>query len=444
MKQRKPKSRGESPKPRSRARPKRALTNVGGKVERRGDPVAAELLDRALKVAPGSGLDRWTHGFHTYPARMHPDTAGRLVRQLSQPGQSVLDPFCGSGTVVLEALIAGRLARGRDLSPLAVRLARLRCAVTSETQRRALRNEARRISDLAETRSAQRPNRLAGPSSKEQVLFTPEVFLELSWLRLLLTEEQDLFAREALEMVLSSILVKASHRVSDTDRRVFSRPGPKFRATRRFRDRAGELSERLAHLARDFWAKREQVAKRHNRETDSAQPLRPLLPRAELELDDARTLSSVADGSVDVVITSPPYPNVYDYADHHAIRTQWLGLDDHKVRAGEIGARRSFSQVAQGLEQWESDGRAWVATLARVLRPGGRAAILGGDGASPAGAILFDECLFRWAAQSGLTFLAAASQTRPAFDPETRHAFRGDDRREHLILLERPGPTPDR
>src|SRR5712664_629486 len=108
---------------------RRALTHVGGKIETGGDYEAARMLSEALDVPPNEGEDEdparaHVHGFHAYPARMHPLTAARLVQRLVPPRGRVLDPFCGSGTVLVEARLAGRDAMGSDLNPLAVKLAR--------------------------------------------------------------------------------------------------------------------------------------------------------------------------------------------------------------------------------------------------------------------------------------------------------------------------------
>src|SRR5580704_18912045 len=94
---------------------RRSLTHVGGSVETVGDRADAEWLAHALKVAPATDEENDparvdVHGFHTYPARMHPDTAARLVRAFAAEGETVLDPFCGSGTVLVEAMIARRRA----------------------------------------------------------------------------------------------------------------------------------------------------------------------------------------------------------------------------------------------------------------------------------------------------------------------------------------------
>ena len=107
---------------------RRSLTNVGGAVETSGDREEARNLAHAIDVAPeteSEAPDRaHVHGFHAYPARAHPVTARRLVEQYCPEGGTVLDPFCGSGTILIEAMLAGRAAIGTDLNPLAVMLAR--------------------------------------------------------------------------------------------------------------------------------------------------------------------------------------------------------------------------------------------------------------------------------------------------------------------------------
>jgi SAM-dependent methyltransferase len=401
---------------------KRSLSRVGGPVERIGDPAAAARLAHALDVEPNAGLDRWTHGFHTWPARMHPDTAARLAAFLARPGDPVLDPFCGGGTVLLEALVAGARPTGRDLNPLAVRLARLRCARTSETQRRALRDAAHRIAGHAAGRA--RMGALPGDDDDPDRSpdagdgpFDGRTRLQLAWIRALLRAERDPFARETLELVLSSILVKVSCRASDTDPRELPRCNPPGAAASIFLHRADELSRRLKDLARRLAAP---------------------APPPDLAVDDARTLRTVPDGSIAAVITSPPYPNVYDYADQHALRAAWLGIDGAAFERDEIGSRRSFRDPRRGLQRWEDDGKAWTAAIARVLRPGGRAAILGGDGATPLGPVRFDEHLARWARAGGLETVASAAQRRPPTDAESRRAFRDAPRREHLVLLRKP------
>ncbi len=60
-----------------------------------------------------------THGIHYYPARMIPQIANRLICNYSKPYDLILDPFCGSGTVLLECKLLNRNSIGFDINPLA-------------------------------------------------------------------------------------------------------------------------------------------------------------------------------------------------------------------------------------------------------------------------------------------------------------------------------------
>ena len=129
---------------------KRALVNVGGAVETAGDPALAARLVDALTLRPGERDATLTHPFHAYPARLHPEVARALVAALAPArGQTVLDPFCGSGTVLVEALAAGHRALGRDLSPLAVELATVKTAVLAADARRAIVEATRSAAERA-------------------------------------------------------------------------------------------------------------------------------------------------------------------------------------------------------------------------------------------------------------------------------------------------------
>src|SRR5688500_10004053 len=66
----------------------------------------------------------YTHTFYRYPARFSPQFAAAAIEEFSKPGDVVLDPFVGSGTTLVEAMIAGRHAIGSDISPLATFITR--------------------------------------------------------------------------------------------------------------------------------------------------------------------------------------------------------------------------------------------------------------------------------------------------------------------------------
>ena len=67
---------------------------------------------------------RRLHRLDKYPAKMIPHMARFLIDRVSDPGDTVLDPFCGTGTVVREAIELRRNAIGLDVNPLAVLVSR--------------------------------------------------------------------------------------------------------------------------------------------------------------------------------------------------------------------------------------------------------------------------------------------------------------------------------
>jgi hypothetical protein len=92
---------------------KRSLTHTGGRCRLSGDPALAAPLAHCLAVDPAAPLP-FTHGFHAYPARMHPETARRVIATF--PGGRIVDPFVGAGTTAVEAVRAGRPFTGFDIS----------------------------------------------------------------------------------------------------------------------------------------------------------------------------------------------------------------------------------------------------------------------------------------------------------------------------------------
>jgi DNA modification methylase len=69
-------------------------------------------------------VDEPPHSFYKYPARFSPVFAREAIKAFSKPGDTVVDPFCGGGTSLVEAVALGRKAAGFDISSLAVFLSR--------------------------------------------------------------------------------------------------------------------------------------------------------------------------------------------------------------------------------------------------------------------------------------------------------------------------------
>jgi hypothetical protein len=74
---------------------------------------------RPVRLRFRKDSNRLTHYLFRYPAKFHPPIAASLVETYSRPGDVVLDPFCGSATLLVEARVRGRSGVGLDIDPVA-------------------------------------------------------------------------------------------------------------------------------------------------------------------------------------------------------------------------------------------------------------------------------------------------------------------------------------
>lgn len=399
---------------------RRSLSQFGGAVTSRGEPALAALLERAWRAADGGG-DRLehplTHGFHAYPARAHPQLVRLLVRELSPPSGRVLDPFCGSGTVLVEAFAAGRRALGFDVNGVAVRLAYLKSRRTGAGFRTALARAAQAV--------ARRGNAAVRANEEEAVAelpalllewFAPHVARELDALGRTIDRERDPALHGALLLVLSSLLMKVSRREAETSERVLERRIAAGAATQLFAERTEELVQGLAALAA---ASREAG---------------PVGEPPLVALADARALP-VAARSIDLIVTSPPYAGTYDYGRIQELRARLLGIPLEAARRREIGGRGAAEKAPAGASaRFEDELAAALREMARVLKDDGRAVLILGDSRAGASSVRGDALVERLSPGSGLRVVAVASQERRELPGPDAARFRGT-RHEHLIAL---------
>lgn len=392
---------------------RRALSHLGGPVSSRGDRDVAKVLSRAMAAAAAAPHDVLTHGFHSYPGRMHYAIARELIARLAAPGALVLDPFCGSGTVLLEAMIAGRGSAGVDRSPLGLRVAEVKCQRRSGTSRAIFVRTLERVGARSLARVRCRERAVAPLTSREAARYDPHVLRELAGLReeiLCVADERD---RRALEVVLSALVVKLSKQRADTDERDAAK-----------RIRKGLATDLLVRKGRELAERWEAVSK--------ASPAGGWPEAPRLVEGDARRLPEVlgAGFTCDLVVTSPPYGGTYDYWQHHARRYPWLGLDASALERDEIGARRKLGGRQESVRQWDKDVAAYLGAMASVMVPGSLAALLVGDARVGGARIDAAEQTARLCVHAGLEAVATASAPRPDW-------LDGRAQREHLVALRR-------
>jgi 16S rRNA G966 N2-methylase RsmD len=337
-----------------------------------------------------------------------------LIAALSRPGDRVLDPFCGSGTVLIEAMVQGRVAVGTDLSPLALRISEQHCALRGEGERQRFALALEQVTEASLARVRARTRVRARPPARERALYDPHVLLELVGLLEEIAQVQPEADRRALELVFSTLLVKFSHKRADSSPETAIKRIRKGLCSEFFLRKGRELVQRWAAL----------------RDDAAASARAPLL-----RLGDARELPELLaeQKRFDLVLTSPPYGGTYDYHAQQALRFAWLRLDASKLERAEMGARRDLSQAQGGAQRWDDELGACLRAIAAVCKPDARIVLLLGDAQVGRDRIDAGAQLAQLAPRAGLEPVASAAQARMDYRG-------GPERKEHLVMLRRaPG-----
>ena len=392
-------------------RPK-AVVQDDPQLELHGPTELAQVLGDALLCQwRGHGHHKaYTHGFHSRKAVMNPLAVSKLLELLPGEG-AIIDPFVGSGTTAVEVMLAGRPALGYDISSLAVGIAKLHCWRPSSTQL----DEFRDAIDAA----------VAALDGEDEAT--------IDWERA--THAIQVQAEKASVEVAGALWFVLSHEQSYA--------WPEWR---RFRG----LGWRLSRTADRFVAKLQELT--------AAVPSGT--PNAQIYVSDARLLGITGASGADGVLTSPPYPAVYDYVGDDApnelgrwaVSTgqQYCSPTSEMSKGNvpavmrsfeEIGSKNQFEALKSSpgsfAQRWQADTEDWLQAAAEQLRPDGRIAMLIGDnvGVHALSSIAAAATKISERSNFELRLLASASVAEDARRPWA--AKKRNYRSEHTILLEK-------
>lgn len=373
-----------------------------------GDAPLADLAARLGAVDwsfhSRSARDR-LEALHPYPAKFIPEIPGTLLDLLPVPaGTGVLDPFVGSGTTLVESQRRGLSCTGIDVNPIACLISRVK---TSPLPPGLI------LSADAVLASAGRRTEAPVAIPNVDHWFRRDVQLALGQLRDGIVEAPPAH-QDALRLALSSIVVRVSNQESDTryaavDKAVRGRDVPVlFRA-------ACERVE--AGLRGRTWE--------------------PTGARV-LQMDAQRVGGELEGCPVGAVVTSPPYPNAYEYWLYHKYRMYWLSYDPIAVKASEIGARPHFFKKNPHTPRhfFEQMVAVFVGVL-RVLVPGGWVCVVVGR-SRISGEIVDNAAIIREVAERlGLT-QAAELERRIRLSRKSFNLAHSRLKTESILVFRRP------
>ena len=281
-----------------------------------------------------SGVDapRLTHYLFRYPAKFHPPVVHSLIRAYTDEGQTILDPFCGSGTLLVAAAIEGRHATGSDVDPLAVFISRAKThryrprhlhtswntlrPLLEELARPPIEYDERRFSDISE-----REYELAIYRGQ---LWVPAIPNLLHWFRRYVIVD--------LARILNSInhaQMPSTHRTffhlmfasilrntSNADPVPVS--GLEVTAHMRARDAEGRVINPFVLFTKAVTKGIADVTAFYDAACSHS--------TISVLQADATSLHTRLRRPVDAVITSPPYHTAVDYYRRHQLEMYWLAL----------------------------------------------------------------------------------------------------------------------
>jgi hypothetical protein len=278
-----------------------------------------------------SAEDRLTHYLFRYPAKFHPPVVRQLIADYTAVGDLVYDPFNGSGTLLVEALVSSRNALGSDVDPLAVFVSKVKTKPVRESVLRA---------DLAKVAVALAPHRRSG-ADYERLQFvdvSPEELVEDvsgRWVPPIPNIEH-WFRRYVIADLARILTELEGAQISSSSRQFFRLV---FASIIRTTSNADPIPvsglEVTSHMKRlDAEGRRidpfelfERAAARAIVAIASMNEAASGGVRAATVLADATRLpSAIRRRDIAAVITSPPYHGAVDYYRRHQLEMFWLGL----------------------------------------------------------------------------------------------------------------------
>jgi len=350
----------------------RAVTSVGLAKTR---PIVVETFVNEFWTSK----QRAANSLHevSYRACFKPQLPRFFIDRFTAPGDIVYDPFMGRGTTVLEAALAGRTPAGCDINPLSAMLAQPRLAPPTADE------VARRLAALDLSGVVTYPAEL-------EAFYHPETLAEICALREYLLERDRTGSLDGVDRWIRMVAVNRLTGHSPGFFSVYTLPpnqAASAAAQVKINARRGQVPPR-----RDVRAL--IVGKTQSLLSDCDPSTRATLlrssNRATLLTRPAHSTPQIKSNSVSLVVTSPPFLDVVNYAGDNWLRGWFCGIDTSTV---EISMHRKVADWQEGMTRVFRE-------LARVLRPGGHVAFEVGE--VRGGKVKLEEAVLPCGVQSGL------------------------------------------
>ena len=297
---------------------KKTLEGYYQSFQKDGEPISVNF--RAL-VPELKKADRYTHLIHSYPAKLLANIPYFFFATdtLCPLNGTVLDPFCGTGTVLLEATLSGRNALGADANPLA--------GLITDGKTVYIPSE-----ELLETldailKRAKRYRRAVSHPEAIAVWYSPNSLKQLTNLQRTISEIEDVRQKTFFELCFSGVARKVSFADPAISVPVHWNP-ERFSSNPSRKEEVRKKLEMLQTV--NVYEKFESVCKANIERVASLQGVIAEGVNTRIVSNDARHLG-LTDNSVDMILTSPLYwLNLVKLEEVRELKTHNIGREDYR------------------------------------------------------------------------------------------------------------------
>ena len=392
-----------------------------------------ETVLRVLKSMDWSFSEEDTaylsHDIHPYPAKFAPQIPAQIMKLLSSGGEKIWDPFGGSGTTALEALLNDRSCVSTDINPIGNIIGKAKTTALCAPDEAEINRLIERLEYYIDNPGClgEYFEEYKGELEKEipeipnmEKWFSPAMICELAFLKYFI--KRDLSSEAAVVVAYASfskIITRVSNQENETT----------YRAV----EREVQMGEALEAFLKDLKSNFSKIKK-----------LRPLLGYRSCEFITADVMQPIVGdekligkGTIDLIITSPPYPNAFDYHLYHRFRIFWLDRDPREVGKAEIGSHLNYQKGKKGFDQFEKEMAPVLENCYNALKAGRYAVFILGNAVFEGVEYKTAERMESLAEKLGFTSVGMID--RPL--PETKRSVKSWARRattEQILILRKP------
>jgi DNA modification methylase len=313
------------------------LVRVDGEI-----PVDLDVTNGQRFLFISYDQSKYSHGIHKYPAKFFPELPRWLIKRYSQQNDIILDPFTGSATTNIEALLCKRHSVGIDIDPFARLLAKVKTTPLNKDELDGV------IEQLLQKLLSYKPKFVSQIDIPEfpyrDNWFNKEILLELSYIKKIIyeiVENNDVL--DFCKICFSSIIRNVSNADDNCTRTVVRKSLNKqiypSMALTKFAENLLVNSLRIIEFSKYF----------------------PKNISVEFPVENDARYFTYSDYYFDIAITSPPYANAVDYPRTHQLEMYMLGLANgslnhlKKIHVGTEVVKADEYRMLHKIEDKEAD-----------------------------------------------------------------------------------------